>query len=203
MSKEQAEEKRQIIKHVKARIDRGEPKQQIMEELSALYKDKVTIVKQLESTPSNTMKSKYRMNNYLLAAFLLVALILDVVLISSELGLKEIDWTAGRYVITANYALSVVLDLIFVVGVLLYRNEIYSWIASRALVTVFAIVIALTYYYYPIHPLMYVSLVLIIVSFVLGLFLGVKLCPPRVPKVIEVDIDGTEKINKTIYVFPD
>jgi hypothetical protein len=38
---------------------------------------------------------------------------------------------------------------------------------------------------------------------VFGLFLAVKLCPPRVPKTIEVDIDGVEKINKTVYVFAD
>ena len=203
MSKEQAEEKRQIIKHVKARIDRGEPKQQIMEDLSALYKDKVTIAKQLESTPSKEMKLKYQMYNYLLAAFLLVALIFDIILIGSELGSEGASWSAGRNVITANYTLSIVLDLIFVVGVLLYRNEIYSWIASRALITIFAMFISFGYYKYQGNALIYVSLALIVISLVLGLFLGVKLCPPRVPKVIEVDIDGTEKINKTIYVFPD
>jgi hypothetical protein len=51
--------------------------------------------------------------------------------------------------------------------------------------------------------LLFISLTIVVISFILGLLLGVKLCPPRVPKNIEIDIDGTEKICKTVYVFPD
>jgi len=196
MNKEQAEEKKQIVKNVKVRIEKGEPKQQILEELSQLYKDKVTIMKQLETTPSKMMKYKYAVFNYTLANLLLVALILDVIL------LFKAEW-GGNMIVDFSTALNVVLDVVFLVGVLLYRTETYSWIASRALVTLLTIIVSLTYYYLTVHVLVYISLVLIVISFVLGLFLGVKLCPPRIPKIIEVDIDGIEKINKTIYVFPD
>ena len=194
MKKEQEEEKRQIVNDVKTRVERGEPKQQILEELSHLYKDKVTIMKQLEKTPSKVMKYKYAVFNYMLAVLLLAALVLDVIL------LFKANW--GIIIVDFNTALSVVLDVVFLVGVLLYRIEIYSWIASRALVTLLTIIISLAYYFLSVHLLVYVSLTLVVISFALGLFLGVKLCPPRVPKVIEVDIDGVEKIHKTIYVFP-
>lgn len=195
MGNEQAIEKKQIVKEVKTRVARGEPKQAILEELSRLYKDKVTINKQLEKTPSKIMKTKYAMYNYALSVLLLMALVLDSILF------YRAEW--GNAIIDFNTAISVVLDIIFFVGVLLYRTEIYSWIASRALITLLTIVISLTYYFLEVHGLVYVSLVLILISFVLGLYLGVKLCPPRIPKVVEVDIDGVEKINKTIHVFPD
>jgi len=196
MNKEIAEEKKQIVKEVKARVERGEPKQQILEELSQVYKDKVTINKQLEKTPSKLMKYKYAVFNYTLANFLLAALVLDAIL------LFKADW---QFLIIDGFAaLNVGLDIVFLVGVLLYRSETYSWIASRAIVSLLIIIVS--NYFIPnssVQVLVYVSLALISVSFVLGLFLGVKLCPLRVPKVIEVDIDGVEKINKTIYVFPD
>ena len=196
MKKEQASEKRQIIKHVKARIDRGEPKQLILEELSQLYKDKVTIVRQLELTPSRAMKSKYEIYNYLLAALLFTALVMDSIL------LYRLTW--GRTIIDFTTALNVALDAVFLVGVLLYRIEIYSWIASSAVVTLITLLTSLYYYdYHTIDPLLFISLTLIVISFILGLLLGVKLCPQRVPKNVEIDIDGTEKINKTVYVFPD
>ena len=198
MNKENPEEKKQIINHVKARIDRGEPKQMILEELSQLYKDKVTIVRQLELTPSKEMKQKYVLLNFLLAAFLLTALVLHSIL----LFIKK-DW--GYYgIIDVTSTLNVVLDAVFLIGVLMYRIEIYSWIASCALVTLITIISSL--YVYELHqisPLLFVAIGMILISFFLGLFLGVKLCPPRIPKTIEVDIDGTEKINKTIYVFAD
>jgi len=197
MNNDLKEEKKQIVKEVKTRVERGEPKQQILEELSHVYKDKVTINEQLEKTPSKMMKYKYAVFNYTLANLLLVALVLDAIL------LFKADW---QYLIVDGCAaLNVGLDIIFLVGVLLYRTETYGWIASRAIVTLLIIIVS-NYFLPPtesIQMLVYVSLALIVVSFVLGLFLGVKLCPPRVPKIIEVDIDGVEKINKTIYVFPD
>ncbi|MDR1172305.1 MAG: hypothetical protein LBL24_07625 [Bacteroidales bacterium] len=195
MNNKQSTEKKQIIEDVKIRIDRGEPKQQILEELSQLYKDRVTIVKQLEVSPSKVMRYKYRMHNYLLAALLLAALVLDII------SLSRLEW--GDRIVDVNSALNVVLDVIFLIGVLSYRIEIYSWIAARAVVTLITIMAAYTYYHRPVEILIFISLALIVISFVLGLLLGVKLCPPRVPKTVEVDIDGTEKINKTIYVFPD
>ena len=196
MNKEQASEKRQIVKHVKVRIDKGEPKQLILEELSQLYKDKVTIVRQLELTPSVAMRSKYRMYNYLLAGLLLAALVLDAAL------LFKLNW--GKTIIDFTTALNGVLDVVFLVGVLLYRIEIYSWIASCAVVTLITILTSLYYYELrEVDPLLFISLATIVISFILGLLLGVKLCPPRVPKTVQVDIDGTEKINKTVYVFPD
>jgi hypothetical protein len=195
MDKKQSTEKKQIIEEVKSRISKGEPKQQILEELSHLYKDKVTIVKQLELTPSRVMKYKYRMHNYILAALLLAALVLDTIL------LFRLDW--GNRIVDVNSTLNVVLDVIFLIGILLHRIETYSWIAARAVVTLITIMAAYTYYHQSVDILLFISLALIVISFVLGLLLGVKLCPPRVPKTIEVDIDGTEKINKTIYVFPD
>ena len=196
MKKEQASEKKQIIKHVKARIDRGEPKQLILEELSQLFKDKVTIVRQLELTPSKAMKSKYQVYNYLLAGLLLSAFVLDTTL------LFKLNW--GKLIIDYTTALNVALDAVFVIGVLLYRIEIYSWIASCAVVTLITLLTSLYYYdLRDIDPLLFISLSIIVISFILGLLLGVKLCPQRVPKNVEVDIDGTEKINKTVYVFPD
>ena len=196
MNKEQALEKKQIKEAVKTRINKGEPKQKILEELSHLYKDKVTIVKQLELTPSKTMKYKYKMYNYMLAGLLLVALALDIIIVKKLNGEKPfLDFF---------YALNVVLDAIFLIGVLMYRIESYSWVASRAVVSLVTIMVSLYYYTLAqIDILIFISLSLIVVFFVLGLLLGVRLCPQRVPKVIEVDIDGTEKINKTIYVFPD
>ena len=195
--KEQALEKKQIMKDVKTRIDRGEPKQQILEELSRLYKDKVTIVRQLEQTPSKEMKYKYRNSNYMLAGLLLIALVLDVVLMS------KLQWGA-YWILDVNYALSIILDAVFLFGVLLYRIESYSWVASRAVVSLVIIMVSIYYYTFDqLDILIFVSLALIVVFFILGLLLGVRLCPPRVPKIIEVDIDGNEKINKTIYVFPD
>jgi len=196
MKKEQASEKRQIIKHVKARIDRGEPKQLILEELSNLFKDKVTIVRQLELTPSKAMKYKYKIYNYLLAVLLLSAFVLDTIL------LYKLNW--GKVIIDYTTALNVVLDAVFLIGVLLYRIEIYSWIASCAVVTLITLLTSLYYYdLRGIDPLLFISLTLIVISFILGMLLGVKLCPQRIPKNIQVDIDGTEKINKTVYVFPD
>jgi len=196
MNKEQASEKRQIVKHINARIDRGEPKQLILEELSQLYKDKVTIVRQLELTPSKAMKLKYRAFNYLLAALLLAVLVLDVLLLSM------LEW--GIWIIDITTILNVALDTVFLIGVLMFWIEIYSWIASSAVVTLITIIASLYYYeFHDLNPIVFVSLGLILVSLLLGLLLGVKLCPPRVPKIIEVDIDGTEKINKTVYVFPD
>jgi len=196
MNKEQPSEKRQIIKHVKARIDRGEPKQLILEELSHLYKDKVTIVRQLEQTPSIAMRSKYRIHNYLLSVLLLTALILDAIL------LFKLNW--GRWIIDYTTAFNVALDAVFLIGVLLFRIEIYSWIASCAVVTLITLLSSLYYYDLgDIDPLLFISLTMIVVSFILGLLLSVKLCPSRIPKTVQVDIDGTEKINKTVYVFPD
>ena len=196
MNKEQELEKTQIKKHIKVRIERGDPKQQILDELSRLYKDHVTIVKQLEQTPSKAMKRKYVAHNYLLATLLLGALVLDSIL------LIRLEW--GKLIIDITTALNVALSLVFFIGVLLYRIEIYSWIASCGVVTLITIMASLYYYdISAISPLSFISLGVIVISFLLGLLLGVKLCPQRVPKVIEVDIDGVEKINKTIYVFPD
>ena len=200
MNKEQALEKKQIVKHVKARIERGDPKQLILEELSHLYKDKVTVVKQLEMTPSKVMKRKYRMLNFLLAALLLTALVLHSILFVNLF--VNLQW--GKWIIDFTAGLNVVLDVVFLIGVLLYRIEIYSWIASCALVTLITLISSLYYYeIQEISPLLFISLCLILISFVLGLFLGVKLCPPRIPKTVEIDVDGTEKINKTVYVFSD
>ena len=196
MNKEQDLEKKQIKQHVKVRLEKGESKQQILEELSQLYKDKVTIVKLLEQTPSKVMRNKFMMHNYGLALLLMSVLVLDTILFFQlQKGNLVIDFTAG---------LNIVLSAIFATGVLMYRIEIYSWIASSAVVTLITLIASLYYYELSdINPLLFVSLFLIVISFILGLLLGVKLCPSRVPKTIEVDIDWVEKINKTVYVFPD
>ena len=193
-------ERKQIILDVKSRIQKGEPKQQVLEELSHMYEDKATIVKQIEKTPSLTAKAKCLKFNYMLFACLLLALILDTILIfridMSNLG-------SGERILLFNTALSIVLDIVFLVGVFLYLVEIYSWIAARALVTLFTLMISFGYYNSEIHILVYISLFLVIISFALGILMGVKLFPQRVPKEIEIDIDGVEKIKKTIYVYPD
>ena len=197
MKKEQALEKRKIKEEIKVAIDKGKSKQEILEDLSLLYKDKMTIIKQLEMTPSKKMKQKYRMFNYMLSGLLLAATILDVIIFASL--------NRGAYpVLDVNYALSIVLDVVFLVGVLMYRIETYSWIASRALVSLITIMATLYYQSFAdINVLIFISLALIVLFFVLGLLLGVKLCPPRSPKVIELDINGNEKVKKTIYVFQD
>ena len=196
MNKEQASEKKQIKQHVIVRLEKGEPKQQILEELSQLYKDKVAIVKLLEQNPSKIMRHKFMMHNYVLALLLLSVLILDTILFFQ---LKK-----GNLVVEFTSGLNVILCAIFMTGVIMYRIEIYSWIASSAVVTLITLLASLYYYELrDINPLLFVSLFLIVISFILGLLLGVKLCPSRVPKTIEVDVDGVEKINKTVYVFPD
>jgi len=200
MTREQSLEKKQIKLDVKYRIKRGEPKQQILEDLSPLYKDKAFLVKTISSTPSKAMKTKYKIHNYLLAALLFAAFVIDVILF-----FKLEPWKGDILSDTRqfNVVISVVLDLVFIAGVLLYRINIYSWIACRAFITLIAIIVAFGEF----ELLDYVSLGLILISFVLGLFLSVKLCPARVPKTIEreIDVEGSEKIiNKnTIYVFPD
>ena len=202
MNKEQLLEKKQIKKHVTECVERGEPKQQILDELSRLYKDHVTVVKQLEQTPSKSLKEKFRVYNYLLTGLLLAALVLD------SIAFSRLEWEKGYWIIVINSSLNVILDAVFVIGVMMYRIETYSWIATRAVFSL--ILIMVTYYYYHAFHIggmggwiVFISLALIVISFALGLFLGVKLCPPRIPKIIEVDIDGVEKINKTVYVFPD
>ena len=196
MDKE-AFEKRQIKKLVKEYIAKGIPKQQILEELALLYKDRKTILRQLELTPSKKTIQKYRWYNYLLAGLLLVATILDIIILNS------LNW--GKHpILDFHYGLCVALDAIFLVGVLMYRIESYSWVASRAVVSL--TLIAVTAYYQSfndVHALIFISFGLILTFFVLGLLLGVKLCPPRVPKLIELDVSETEKIHKMKYVFPD
>ena len=197
MNKAQTLEKRNIKKEIKMRIDKGIPKQQILEELSFLYKDKMPVLKQLELTPSKMMKQKYRLFNYMLAGLLLAATILDIII------LKNLKW--GMYpILDVFYTLNVVLDAVFLVGVFLYRIESYSWVASRAVVSLLTITVTLYYQSFSdLNMLIFISLTLIVVFLVLGLLLGVKLCPQRVPKIIELDVNGTEKVNKTIYVFTD
>ena len=193
-------EKKQIKLDVKNRIERGEPKQQILEELSHLYKNKVTLVRQIEITPSKATRAKYAKYNYLLAFLLSAALVLDVILVLAT----DKSLGTGNTVIIVNNIISIILDLIFIVGVLSFHIPIYGWIASRALFTLLTIIVSSGYFHVAIHPVIYLSLSFIIVSFMLGLWLGIKkLCPPRIPKIIEIDVDGLEKIKKTILVYPD
>ena len=205
MAVEHSSEKKQIKLDVKYRIQRGEPKQQIFEDLSQLYKDKATLVRTIEITPSKAMKAKYGTYNYLLAVLLFAALVFDFILVFKldYESMLRFQWNYGDWVVNANILISVVLDAVFFVGVLMYRIDTYSWIASRALVTLLTIFVSFGYFGIHVDTMVYISLGLILISLILGLFLGVKLCPSRVPKIIEVDIDGVEKINKTIYVFPD
>ena len=195
MSEKPVNEKGQIKKDIRNRISKGEPKQQILEELSLVYKDKITIVKQLENTPSIVMKQKYSRLNHLLLILLLGLLVLDIIL------LFRIKWN-NPLVDSFSY-LNVVIDLLLVGGVVLYRIENYSWIATRAIVSLVQIMVVHAYYQQPIDLLTFIGLALIVISFLLGMFMGVKLCPPRVPKIIEVAVDDKETIKKTVYVFPD
>ena len=194
MSKEQISERKKIKKDVKYLIDKGEPKQQILEDLSQLYKNKIAIMKQLEATPSRIMRYKFRTHNYFLAVLLLIVLFLDTIALSRS------QW--GDWIIDSNLVLNVILGVVFLVNVLLFRIEIYTWIAARAVVTLLTIIAAHTEYY-QMDILVFVSLTLIVVSFVVGMALGARLCPPRVPKTVEIHVGENQKINKTIYVFPD
>ena len=201
MNKNQLIEKKQIKKEVQERIKRGEPKQQILEELSQQYKDKITIVKQLESTPSMSAKWKYLNYNHLMSILLLAIFILDIIVFYRHFT-EPSDYVSFFWIDTLPY-LNVAIDILLLVGVVRYRIETYSWIAARAVVSFVQIIFIHTYYNQHISLLTWIVLLLVIASFLLGLFLGVKLCPPRVPKTIEVNIDENERINKTIYVFPD
>ena len=194
LHKEQSLEKRKIRKDVQYLVNKGEPKQQILENLSHLYKDKITIVKQLEATPSMIMKCKFRIYNYILAVLLLVVLVLDIALLS------RLQW--GDWIIDSHLIINIALDVVFLISVLLFRIEIYSWIAARAVVTLLTILVAQTQYD-QIDVLIFISLALIIASFVFGITLGEKLCPPRIPKIIQMDIGNDEIHNKTVFVFPD
>ena len=205
MDKIQAEEKKQIIKEVRARINKGEPKQQILEELSLQFKDKITIVKQLESTPSMVMKWKYLNYNHAMSILLFAIFILDIAALYLQWTGKK-DYISFAWIRSLPY-LNLFIDIIVLAGVLRYRIETYSWVAARAVVSVVQIIVI--HAYYRTQPVDfgqisdYIVLGLALITFVMGLFLGVKLCPPRVPKTIEVNIDENEKINKTVYVFPD
>jgi hypothetical protein len=213
MTNEQTDERKQIRLDVKYRIRRGEPKQLILEDLSPLYKDKATLVKTIESIPSKAMKAKYGIFNYLLAILLLAAFTLDVMLAIKERS-ELIKWESldlCLIILNINTVLSVILDAVFLIGVLRMRTDIYSWISSRAIITFIAVIVTVIYYDLGrIDLLLWISLGLIFVSFFLGLFLGVKLCPQRVPKDIEIEVpklsdseEGFEKIRKTVYVYPD
>jgi hypothetical protein len=195
--REQKAERRRIKSEVKARVDSGEPKQLILDEMSQLYKDKLYIVRLLESMPSVIMKYRYRMFNYLLAAMLTTSLLLDAVTV------HRMDW--GRYpVIDVNSALNIAMDAVFLCGILMYRIETYGWIAARAVISIITIAVSYIHYHHAVDIIVFVSLALILVSFVFGLMLGIRLCPPRVPKIVEIDLGILEKkISKTIYVFPD
>jgi len=193
MNKGQTSEKEKIVKLVKERIEKGEPKQVILEELSKQFKDKATIMRQLEITPSKAMRDKYRVHNYLLAGLMLMALVLHGILFF------RLDW--DNWITDFATVLIVCMDVVFLIFLLMYRIEIYSWIAASAVVTLITILALL--YYNDLAALWFVSLAVLVVSCILGLLLGVKLFPPRIPKIIEIDIDGTEKINKTVYVFAD
>ena len=157
MSREQIAEKRRIKKDVKTLVDKGKSKQQILEELSLLYKDKITIMQQLEATPSRTMKSKFRVYNYILAVLLLVVLVLDIITLS------RLQW--GDWIVDTNLVVNIALDVVFLAGVLLFRVELYTWIAARAALTLLTIIAAHTEYY-QIDILVFVSLFLIMVSFI-------------------------------------
>ena len=186
-------EKREIAKEVKSRIGSGEPKQKILEDLSQKYKDKATISKQLETTPSNAMKAKHRPLNITLIGLLSLVLVVDTVMLFN-LGKDEV------IIVDISIALNVMLDLVFLWGAIRYMIEIYSWIACRAVISL-VIVVASNMYFSPV--LVFVSLGLAVFSFIVGLLLAVKLFPKRVPKTIEVPISEDETIKKTIYVFPD
>jgi len=189
-------EKRNIAKEVKSRIESGEPKQKIREELSQKYKDKATISKQLETTPSIAMKTMHRLLNITLIALLGLVLVVDSVMLFMlyKLG-KDVE-----IIVETCIALNVVLDLIFLWGAIRYMIEIYSWIACRAVISL-VIVVASNMFFSPV--LVFVSLGLAVFSFFIGLLLAVKLFPKRVPQTIDVPISETETIKKTIYVFPD
>jgi hypothetical protein len=213
MTKVQTDEKQQIRLDVKYRIQRGEPKQLILEDLAPLYKDKATLVRTIESTPSKAMKAKYGIYNWILAALLLAAFVLDIILVIKESeNLTKWEMLNGQFVINFNTIISVVLDAVFLIGVLRIRTDIYSWISTRALITLIAILVTVTYHdagISGIHILLWIAFGLILISFFLGMFLGVKMCPRRVPKEIEVEVpklseeEGFDKIRKTIYVYPD
>jgi hypothetical protein len=97
---------------------------------------------------------------------------------------------------------NLLLDIFLLVGIALYRMEAYSWIAARAIISLLQI-IAVNAVYHFIDPLSYYTLGLLLISFIAGLFMSVKLSPRRVPKVIELVDGNNETIKKTIYVFPD
>ena len=189
-------EKKQIKLDVKYRLERGELKQQILEDLSHLYKDKVTLMRQIEINPSKTAKEKYGIYNYLLSFLLLALLILDMVLL---FRVEKSEPLSLYRIVILNTLVCIILDAVFFAGVWTFHIELYNWIATRALVSLLTLIISMGHF----HTLAYISLFLTVVAFALGLWLCVKLCPPRIPKIIEVNVDGIEKINKTIYVYPD
>jgi hypothetical protein len=97
---------------------------------------------------------------------------------------------------------NLLLDILLLVGIALYRMDAYSWIAARAVISLLQI-IAVNAVYHFIDVLSYYTLGLLIISFVAGLFMSVKLSPRRVPRIIELVNDENETIKKTVYVFPD
>ncbi|MDR1865014.1 MAG: hypothetical protein LBR08_05510 [Bacteroidales bacterium] len=208
-------ERIRIKQEVKLRIDKGEPKQAILEDMSQKYKERIMIVKLLENTPSIAMKKKYFRFNIGMFILLLAILAVDMVVlvklyhpewlqsVGSNMLIETGAYTEINFLVGFFALLNVGIDLILLVGAGFYRIETYSWIAARGLVSLLQLVVVNLYYRHATDVFTFLSLGLVAVSFLAGLFMSVKLCPPRVPKSIEVDVDENEKIKKTIYVFSD
>jgi hypothetical protein len=137
-----------------------------------------------------------------MSVLLFAILVLDIILLYQQRTASVVELSIYSWTKAFPY-FNILIDILLLTGVLRYRIEIYSWIAARAVISVIQIVVLNVISSQTVDVLIWIVLLLVVISFLLGLFLGVKLCPPRVPKEIEVDIDGVEKIKKTVYVFPD
>ena len=197
-----------IKNEIRRRVGSGEPKQSILDDISKKYKKNMAIIKMLESTPSIAMKKKYYYHNIGVFILLFAIFVLDSI-ISAKFFFPE--WLNApkliyndfeKYIIMTVNLINIALDVMLLIGADLYRMETYSWIAVRALISLVQIITVNVASRLNTDSLIYFTLVLLVASFVAGMFMGVKLSPRRVPKTIEVEIEN-EKIKKTIYVFPD
>jgi hypothetical protein len=189
-------------------VGNGEPKQKILEDLLKKYRENMFIIKTLESTPSVTMKKKYFYCNVAVFVLLLSIFVFDLLLLAKLFfpdwfSLADSDYAVELEFLNVFFVLfNLLLDILLLIGIALYRMEAYSWIAARAVFSLLQI-IAVNAVYHFIDPLSYYTLGLLLVSFIAGLFMSVKLSPRRIPKTIELVNSENETIKKTIYVFPD
>ncbi len=165
---------------VKTMIKKGLSKKEIYDQLAPDFRDRIKLAKTIQSIPSLKARTKYRtLNTILLIIWILIALI---------------DLLGQSYV-------GFIIDILFIYIVATYQSKQYSWILVRAFFSIISGVIIMIYYssnYTVLIPMIIVFL-MIIASFVIGLYLSNKLTPEtKTVQVKFMDSEGNVKIRNDI-----